>query len=191
MVGAALHIVFVSVTYLLKTGSVPDEVKQLFSRDYRPMVIGLIIINFVLMAAKYIPVILSPEPLYVRILLAGPYSIPLWALEVWFGGILPIIVLLHPRTRASMPWLMWASLLIAVGVYFSKYDLVIAGQSIGPLFAAGFIPYFPPVADILLLLGGVALCLLLYTLGERLLPLEPEEEPAWFVFAERERIALE
>jgi len=186
MVGAALHIVFVSTTYLFKTGSIPEKFRELFSRDYRPMLIGLIIVNFVLMGVKYIPGMFSPEQsLYVRILLAGPYSLPLWAVEVWFGGILPLIILLYPRTKGSMPWLMGAALLIAVGVYFSKYDLIIAGQSIGPTFTEAFIPYFPDVWEFLLLVGGVAVCLLFYTLGERLLPLELEEKPAWFVFMKR------
>ena len=186
LVGAAFHILFISITYLFKTGSVPDELKKLFPRDYSPLIIGLIIINFILIAVKFIPGIFSPiTSSYVKLLLAGPYSFLFWGLEIVVGGIIPLIILLHHKTRESTAWLLRASVLIVIGVYFSKYNLLIAGQSIGPMFTEGFIPYFPAGADILLLVGGIAVSLLFYTLGELLLPLEPEERPAWFVFMKR------
>ncbi len=184
MIGATLHILFISTAYLFKTGSVPKELRQLFSRDYRPMVIWLILINFALIAAKFIPGIFSPvASSYVKLLLAGPYSLLFWGLEILVGGIVPLIILLYRKTRGSTRWLLSASALVVIGVYFSKYDLLIAGQSIGPTWS--FIPYFPEVGEILLVAGGVAVCLLLYTLGELLLPLEPEEKPVWFVFTKR------
>ena len=75
--------------------------------------------------------------------------------------------------------------LVVIGVYFSKYNLLIGGQSIGPLFTENLIPYVPGVADILLFVGGIAACLLVYTLGEMLLPIELGEKPAWFIFVKR------
>ncbi|UCG54958.1 MAG: hypothetical protein JSV32_01700, partial [Dehalococcoidia bacterium] len=72
-----------------------------------------------------------------------------------------------------------------LGVFFSKYNLIIAGQSLGPTFTEGFISYFPSVYEILTVIGGFAVCLLVYTLGELLLPLEPKDEPNWFIFAKK------
>jgi len=186
MAGAAFQILFMSVISHLKTGSIADDLRELFSKGYRPLLVGLIIINFVLIAIKYIPGLFSTETApYVKLLLAGPYSFNFWGLEIVLGGIVPLIILLYNKTRESAGWLLTASVLVVIGVYFSKYDLLIGGQSIGPLFTTGFIPYFPHAADILLLVGGIAVSLLLYTLGELLLPLEPEEKPAWFVVVKR------
>lgn len=186
MVGACFHILLMSATYLSKTGSIPGELRRLFSRDYGLILIGLIIINFALIAAKFIPGMLSPETSsYVKLLLAGPYSFLFWGLEIVIGGVIPLIILLYHKTRESTRWLLGASALVIIGVFFSKYDLVIGGQSIGPVFAEGFIPYSPSAAEILLVVGGIAVCLLFYTLGELLLPLGPKEKPAWFIFAKR------
>ena len=186
MVGAAFHILFISATYLFKTESIPGELQKLFSRDYGLILIGLIIINFILIAAKFIPGMFSPETSsYVKLLLAGPYSFLFWGLEILVGGIIPLIILLYHKTRESTRWLLRTSVLVVIGVYFSKYNLLIAGQSIGPLFTEGFIPYSPAAAESLLVVGGIAVCLLFYTLGELWLPLEPEERPAWFIFAKR------
>ena len=186
LVGAAFHILFMSVISHLKRRSVADDLRELFFKGYRPLLIGLIIINFVLIAVKLIPGAFSSETSsYVKLLVAGPYSFLFWGLEIVIGGIIPLIILLNRKTAQATKWLLGASALVVIGVYFSKYDLLIGGQSIGPLFTENFIRYFPGGADILLFVGGIAACLLCYTLGELLLPLEPEETPAWFVFVKR------
>lgn len=186
LVGAALHILFMSAVYLLRTGSIPDKLRELFARDYRPLMIGLIVANWILIAVEYIPGMFSPEEApYVKLLLIGPYSPLFWLLEIAIGGVIPLMLLVHPRTRSASSWLAVASALIVVGVFFSKYDLLIGGQSISTgHFAGAFIPYAPDAMGILVLLGGIAVCLLLYTLGEQWLPLEPEKRALWFVFGQ-------
>ncbi len=185
LVGAMFHILAMIVTHLLKRGSVPTELRQLFSNRYAPMVAGLIALNWVLMAIEYLPALFSPEEApYAKLLLAGSYSVSFWLIEIVVGGIIPVVILLSRATKNSVPWLTTASILVVIGVFFSKYDLLIGGQSIES-FAGGFIPYFPDAGEILLFIGAIAVCLLLYTLGELLLPLETEEKPAWFVFVKR------
>ncbi|MFC1865808.1 NrfD/PsrC family molybdoenzyme membrane anchor subunit [Chloroflexota bacterium] len=187
MVGACMHILFISASYMSRRMSIPDEVKKLFTRDYRPLLIGLIIINFIVIAAKYIPELMSTEASeYVKLLISGPYSATFWGLEIAVGGVIPLVILLYSKTRGSIKWLLGASALMTIGVFFSKYDLILGGQSIGPTFTEGFISYVPSAFEILTVVGGLAVCLLFYTIGELLLPLEPKERPAWFIFNKRE-----
>ena len=198
MVGVCLQILFISASYMSRRISIPSELKNLFTRDYRPLLVGLILINFVLIAVKFIPGMFSPETSsYVKLLLAGPYSFLFWGLEILIGGIIPIIILLSNKTRESAKWLLGAAALITIGVFFSKYNLIIGGQSIAPTFISGqsigptfitegFTLYAPSIYEILTVIGGVAVCLLFYTFGELLLPLEPKEKPTWFIFAKRE-----
>lgn len=189
-VGVCLHILFISASYMSRGISIPGEVQKLFSRDYRPLLIGLIIINFIVVAAKFIPELMSEEAAqYVKLLIAGPYSATFWGLEIIIGGVIPLIILLYNKTKNSAKWLLGASALITIGVFFSKYDLIIGGQSIGPTFTEGFISYAPSIYEILAVIGGLAVCLLFYTIGELLLPLEPKEKPSWFIFAKRKSSA--
>jgi len=146
----------------------------------------LIIINWVLIAAKWIPLAFNPEEFqHLKVLLAGSLSPTFWGLEVMLGTIIPLIILFYRRTRQSMGWLLVASALITVGLFVGKYDLIIGGQSMGGLFPAAFLPYFPSGAEFLFLAGGIGVLLLLYTLAELLLPLEPGERPVWFIFGKR------
>ncbi len=187
MVGVCLQIIFTSVSYAARKAKMSAAVRGLFSRDYRPLLAGLIVINFLVLAAKFIPESMSADAApYVKLLIAGPYSASFWGVEIVIGGVIPLVILLSSKTRQSAGWLLTASALVTIGVFFSKYDLIVAGQSIGPTFIDNFIPYVPSVYEILTVIGGVAACLLLYTFGELLLPLEPEEEPSWFIFAPKE-----
>jgi molybdopterin-containing oxidoreductase family membrane subunit len=149
--------------------------------------VGLIIVNFVLIAIKFIPDAFSPGGLsYVKLMVAGSYSGLFWGLEIVIGCVIPLIILLlSRRTSGAAGWLLRISPLVVLGVYFSRYNFVIGGQSIGPSFTESLIPYVPGVADVLLFIGGIAACLLVYTLGEMLLPIEPGEKPAWFIFVKR------
>ncbi|UCE97817.1 MAG: polysulfide reductase NrfD [Dehalococcoidia bacterium] len=186
MVGVCMHILFISTSYRTKDQNLPIDVKSLFTRDYRPLLIGLIIVNFIMIAAKFIPELMSAEAnQYVKLLLAGPYSATFWGIEIIAGGIIPLILLLSSKSKESVSWLLGAAALITLGVFFSKYNLIIAGQSIGPTFTEGFISYFPSVYEILTMIGGFAVCLLMYTLGELLLPLEPKDVANWFIFAKK------
>jgi len=186
LVGAAFQIIFISVSYLVKKRSIPQRIKGLFVAGHSRLIISMILINFALIAVEFIPKLLSSkESAAVKVLLSGSYSGLFWGFEIVLGGIIPLFILLTRKTRQLIPWLIGSSLMVAVGVYFSKYDLVVAGQSLGPPFINAFIPYLPSSDDVFLFIGGVAMCLLFYTLGEMLLPLEMEQKPGWLIFAKR------
>jgi molybdopterin-containing oxidoreductase family membrane subunit len=95
------------------------------------------------------------------------------------------MILFYSKTRESLKWVLGAAALITIGIFFSKYNLIIGGQSLGPTFTEDFISYFPSIYEILTVVGGLALCLLAYTFGEMLLPLEPKDRPSWFIFSKR------
>lgn len=182
LVGAMFHIIFITITYKLKGKDVPAGIKTLFCRDYRLLAIILIFANWGLLALKFVPGLSSAKTsAYVKLMLTGPYSASFWGLEIIIGGIIPLLILILPKTRRSLKLMFSAAVCIAIGVYFSKYDFLISGQSLDP-FTKEFIPYVPELGDFLLFVGGACVCLLCYTLAKLLLPLEPEEEPGWFIF---------
>ncbi len=184
--GAAVHIVFTSVTHLVKTGRVPAVFRDLFSRSLGPLVVGLIFVNFLLLGEKFVAGAYHHALAdATHLLSAGGYAVTFWGFEVLLGGVVPLILLLHPATRRSAKWLLTAAAMVILGVYFSKYDLVVAGQGAGALPLLELIPYRPEFGEILLLFGGTAIALFLYTVAEILLPLDPEEEPVWLIFPRR------
>ncbi len=186
MSGAAIHILFGSLVYIIKRGGLPERIRVLYSRDLSPLVIGLIIVNFALIAEK---IIASTHDTglaaAVAQLTTGGYAPIFWGFEIIIGGIVPLVILLNPKTRNSTRWLIAAAAMLIMGVFVSKYDLVVGGQSVAVMPLAGTIPYWPEFGEILFVFTGAGLFLMLFTLGEILLPLDPEEEPRWLIFPER------
>jgi len=113
-------------------------------------------------------------------MLTGPLSFNFWFFEVLLGMLIPVVILLNPRTRTP-GGVMWAGLLSTIGIFFMRYDLVIAGQLVSMREGAadltnGLLSYVPSITELAIVIGAISLCLFLYTLAEHLLPLDVEEE---------------
>ncbi len=103
-----------------------------------------------------------------------------WA-EVILAMVIPLFVVL--TTMGRKPVLMfWASIIGMVGIFFMRYNLVHDTQ-LKPLqmlkkteyqLAPEWIHYFPSSAEIMISLGGLGLCILLYYVGTKAFNLDEE-----------------
>ena len=109
-------------------------------------------------------------------LLAGPLSINFWFFEVLLGMLIPFVILINKRTRTVLGVAM-AGVSTLIGIFFMRYDLVIAGQLV-PMREGTLEPgshllhYFPSLAEISIVVGALCLCLLMYSLAEKIFDLE-------------------
>ena len=112
--------------------------------------------------------------------LTGPLAFNFWFFEVLLGMLIPVVILLNPRTRTP-GGVMWAGLLSTFGIFFMRFDLVVAGQLVSMREGAadltnGLLSYVPSITELAIVIGAISLCLFLYTLAEHLLPLDVEED---------------
>jgi len=109
-------------------------------------------------------------------LLSGPLSFNFWFFEVAIGMVIPFAMILVPALRKPLS-LTVASVLALVGMFFMRYDFVIAGQIV-PMrgntvhTASGLLEYVPSLAEVSIIIGALALCMFLYTLAEKFFDLE-------------------
>lgn len=111
--------------------------------------------------------------------LTGPLAFNFWFFEVLLGLTVPALLLLNKRTRTP-GGVMAAGLSATIGIFFMRYDLVIAGQLVSMRegtadLSNGLLSYSPSMTEISIVVGAISTCLLLYTLAERLLPLAPDK----------------
>jgi molybdopterin-containing oxidoreductase family membrane subunit len=111
--------------------------------------------------------------------LTGPLAFNFWFFEVLLGMLIPVVILLNPRTRTPSG-VMWAGLLSTCGIFFMRYDLVVAGQLFSMREGAadltnGLLHYTPSITELAIVVGAISLCLFLYSLAERFLPLQADE----------------
>lgn len=111
-------------------------------------------------------------------LLTGPLSMNFWVFEVGIGLVIPVVLLMTAQGRSGRIFL--AALMTLTGVFFMRYDLVIAGQIIPiEVINAVVLPsvwtyyeYSPSFAEWAIVALGFGLAGLGYLLGERLLHLD-------------------
>ncbi len=109
-------------------------------------------------------------------LLTGPLAVNFWLCETILGMLIPFAIILTPSLRKPLG-LTVASCLALFGMFFMRYDYVIAGQIV-PLRDEGFaapreiLQYTPSLSAVGIIVGAFALCLFLYTLAEQYFDLE-------------------
>ena len=113
-------------------------------------------------------------------MLTGPLSVNFWLFEVLIGLAIPFAILINKRTRTAFG-VMLAGVLSTVGIFFMRYDLVVAGQLVPMRVdkaenASPLLQYVPSPAEITIVIGAICLCVLLYVFAERKLDLKGMQE---------------
>jgi Ni/Fe-hydrogenase subunit HybB-like protein len=110
----------------------------------------------------------------MELLTAGPLSFNFWALEIVLGALVPMVMLLNPRTRQHQFWRMTALALVVVGVVAYRWDTNLSGlMVVMPDFpgtqAIAYASYVPSLIEIVTGMGIIAYGLLAFSLGVRYL----------------------
>lgn len=114
----------------------------------------------------------------------GIYTTMFWLGQIIIGGVLPLIILLNAKLRASRTLLVAACLMIVVGGLAQMYVTIIGGQAFpldifpgwqqsSTFFDGVTHHYAPSLPETLLGLGGLAIALLIVTFGVKVLRFLP------------------
>lgn len=107
-----------------------------------------------------------------------------WIGQVMFGGVIPLIILLHPDFRTERAWVTIASSLVILGGLCQIYVIIIGGQAYpmdlfpgkevnSSFFDGQIAEYSASLPEFMLGVGGIALSLLILSFAIKLLPLLP------------------
>ncbi len=103
-------------------------------------------------------------------LLKGPLAINFWVFEIGIGLILPGLLLVITRLK-SIHVLSAAALMILVGQFFSRFNMVVSGEIVPFDFEYVGVPqylsYTPSVAEFLLVIAGLGVVGFGFVIGER------------------------
>ncbi len=177
--GAGLLMIIHNIVYKF---NVPDTYRE--AMDYLGRLMGLCIaVMIFLMAWKIISSLyIEPKGAYAaaQALLHGPLADNFWIGEVVLAMALPLFLLLVGIGR-SMKVMGIAGLLFMIGMFFTRYDFIVAGQ-LSPMRAGyegsgvetvkGLVQYAPSTGEWMIFALGLGIFLFLYFLSEKYLVLE-------------------
>ena len=112
----------------------------------------------------------------LQLLLSGPFAVNFWAGEIFFGLLVPSVILLVPKLRKVPVYRLSAFFLLVGGVVAYRWDTNVVGQSIvrSPLAmdsAPMYIDYVPALVEVVSGVGAIAIGVALISLGLRYLRL--------------------
>lgn len=111
----------------------------------------------------------------LMVLFTGTYAWLFWGIQIGLGALVPIYLVSNKKTNRSIWGLTTAAVLVIIGIIAVRFNLVVPAQIIHQLEGMPPAYYHPNLIEWLSSLGVVALGLLLYTLGIRVLPLDEDE----------------
>lgn len=117
-----------------------------------------------------------------------PFPKVFWFIQILLGMVIPLAILLYPKTFRSFTWVSIAGILHAIGVWAERYILVIPGLAYPKeVFPPGMVleetppfeygaTYIPGWPEVSLVIGTFALIFLLFMIGLKLFELVPKTE---------------
>jgi Ni/Fe-hydrogenase subunit HybB-like protein len=112
-------------------------------------------------------------------ILVGPLALQFWVFRVFLGLVVPLVLVLWPRTKTPAG-LFAASCLVFVGIVADRMVFVSAGQiapgtAVSGVVSSPWAEYTPSPVEISIIVGAFAFFALVYTLAERYLPMGEHE----------------
>ena len=119
-------------------------------------------------------------------LFGGYHGVLFWAGLIVTGSLIPALLLFRRRTGTAVPWIVFSSVLVVIGVLCERYLIVIPGLEhppdlfpgmdvTGSALEEGIVTYAMSIFEILQALGVLSVIGIMFVLGLKYLPLLPTE----------------
>ncbi|PID41477.1 MAG: polysulfide reductase NrfD, partial [Proteobacteria bacterium] len=171
--GAAAIALFTHVAYGLRGQEMEVETRYAMRTSGKVMLLLIFLIG-IANGWKFLNSLVGSETIIsaARVLTTGPLAIDFWVFEISIGLVLPFVLLLVTRLDSLLA-MSTAGLMILVGQFFSRLNMVVAGQIIPVYTGYEGVPqqlsYSPTGLEIAIAVSGIGLLGACFLLGEYLL----------------------
>ena len=113
------------------------EKKLLIVKSLATFMICFVILDLLLFLSEVMVTFYGGIPDHIsamELMLFGPFWWIFWFVQLGFGAIIPILILLNNNTRNSISWLSASGLMVVIGILGFRFNIVIPPQ-IPPLFS--------------------------------------------------------
>ncbi len=166
--GAALLTIIVMLTdHLTKSKDTLPAV------DWANFLIVFLFVDAILLFAEFTTVFLANVEEHLvtwDVLISGQYWFLFWIVELFLGFWIPMMLLLIPQLRKNKIAVFISSILILIGVFAKRINLIIGGQLTTALTGEVTI-YNPSFTEILVSIGGISAVAFFFIITWKILPL--------------------
>jgi molybdopterin-containing oxidoreductase family membrane subunit len=169
--GAAAVVMFTHYSHIMQRRSMADTTFRGLQTAGKVMVLMTFLVALATVW-KFVNAYCSSDAMIMAAdsMLKGPLSTSFWVFEICIGLVLPCLILVASRLN-SMHAMSTAALMILVGQFFSRYNLVVSGQIVpsdyGYVGVPQYLSYMPSAAEYLLVIAGIGVVAFGFVIGER------------------------
>ncbi|WP_052427651.1 NrfD/PsrC family molybdoenzyme membrane anchor subunit [Neobacillus niacini] len=109
-------------------------------------------------------------------MMASDLSWSFWGVQMFLGAVVPLTIVFWKKTNQNINALLVAAILIVVGIIGVRFNIVVPSLIVPVFHELPWGDYFPTVKEWMVSVGVVAMGLLIYSIGELLLPIEETSE---------------
>jgi len=109
-------------------------------------------------------------------MMGSAYSWSYWGVQMGLGVVVPIFLVFFKKTSHNINALLIAAISVVIGIIGVRFNIVVPSQIIPIMEGFPASNYFPTIREWLVSVGIVAMGLLIFTIGDRLLPLEENDQ---------------
>lgn len=170
--GAAAAVFFTYCAYVIRGRKMEPHIFTGVQSAGKVMLLMLILVavaTFWRMASFYVggP---SEGKIAANALYLGPLSINFWVIEVGIGLAAPAVLLVLSRLK-SAGLMSLSALMVLVGMFISRYDMVVGGEIVPQYLGYDNLPtylsYTPSMFEWIVVIGGIAFTGVAFLQGER------------------------
>lgn len=108
----------------------------------------------------------------IKLLTGSVWWWSFWIFQMGLAMFFPLIILFVKKTRESVGWILFASIMTIIGVVGVRFNMVIPTLIMPKFEGMPVGNYYPNLSEWLTTFGLIAMCLIIYTIGEKLFPIE-------------------
>lgn len=164
--------------YVIKRKVMKQRIDKEMVKSLAKLMAGFLIVDLGLQFYEYLTAWygLEQEHLnYLKTMMASSYSWSFWVVQMFLGAAIPLIIVFWKKTNQSVNALLTAAILIVVGIVAVRFNIVVPAQIVPLFHELPWGQYYPTLKEWVVSIGVVAMGLLIYTFGEKLLPIEETE----------------
>jgi Ni/Fe-hydrogenase subunit HybB-like protein len=171
--GAAAIILFTHYSHMLQKRELSENTFKGLQTGGKIMVLMTFLVALAT-AWKFVNAYCGTEEMILAAdsLVKGPLATNFWLFEIGIGLVLPCLILVASRLR-SIHAMSTAALMVLVGQFFSRFNLVVSGQIVPSDYQFVGVPqylsYSPTAAEYLIVIAGIGVVGFGFILGERFL----------------------
>ncbi|PLR83658.1 molybdopterin oxidoreductase [Bacillus canaveralius] len=161
--------------YVIKKKINKQSIDKNMVQSLAKLMVAFLIIDLGLQFYEYLTSWYSLEKEHIDTLatmMTGSLSWSFRGVQMFLGAIIPIAIVFWKKTRDSVNALLLAAILIVIGIIGVRFNIVVPPLIVPVFHELPWGNYFPTINEWMVSVGVVAMGLLIYSFGEKFLPIE-------------------